>query len=574
MTAGNVEDFVRIFDTTLRDGEQAPGCTMTLEEKLEVARQLHRLGVDIVEAGFPAASPGDWAAVHQIAKEIGTPDGPVIAGLARANKNDIDKAWTAIQPAANKRIHTFISSSDIHIEHQLCSTREDVLARAREMVRYARSLCDDIEFSPMDASRSEPAYMYQMLAAAIEEGAKTLNIPDTVGYSTPEEYRDLIAGIRKHVPGADKVIISTHCHDDLGLAVANSLAGVRAGARQIECTINGIGERAGNASLEEVVMALHTRRQWFNLDTKINTRELSRASRLVSTYTGIQVPPNKAVVGANAFAHESGIHQDGVLKNRMTYEIMSAETVGLDSNVLVLGKHSGRHAFRDHVEKMGYNLNEDDLGQVFERFKELCDKKKVVDDRDIEVLIVGEVQHTPDIYKLEHVQVLSGTGLLPVSTVKLSCPDGQVRIDSEYGTGPVDAVYKAINRIVQRPNELIEFSINAVTEGLDAVAEVTVRIRDQNAPEDEAMSEFRKRHGPAIYSGYGVNTDILVAAAQSYTSALNKMLASRGERIKAEEAAYAAGYDKESPTYAVDLFGKNEAAGEAESETASSGKSA
>lgn len=552
-----MEDHVRIFDTSLRDGEQAPGCTMTLEEKLEVARQLARLGVDIIEAGFPAASPGDWAAVHQIAREIGTPDGPVVAALARANKDDIDKAWTAIQPAANKRIHTFISTSDIHIQHQLRSTREEVLQRARDMVRYARSLCENIEFSPMDASRSEPDYLYQVLAAAIEEGATTLNIPDTVGYATTEEYGEMIAGIRKNVPGAEKVVISTHCHDDLGLAVANSLAGVRAGARQIECTINGIGERAGNASLEEVVMALHTRKQFFGVATHINTRELARSSRLVSSFTGMPVPPNKAVVGANAFAHESGIHQDGVLKHRMTYEIMSAETVGLEGNLLVLGKHSGRHAFRKHLQEMGYELNEEDFRQVFERFKELCDKKKVVDDRDIEVLIAGETQRTPDIYKLQHVQVISGTGLVPVATVRMLCPDRQERVESDHGTGPVDAVYKAINRIVQRPNELIEFSINAVTEGLDAVAEVTVRIQEQSAPDNRLSSDMRQRIGPSTYNGYGVNTDILVASAESYVAALNKMLAARQEQIKAEEAAYAAGYNKEAPSYAEDSFGKS-----------------
>jgi len=550
-----MEDHVRIFDTTLRDGEQSPGCTMTLDEKMEVARQLARLNVDIIEAGFPAASPGDWAAVHQIAREIGTPDGPVIAALARAVKDDIDKAWSAVQPAAKKRIHTFISTSDIHIEHQLRSTRADVLQRARDMVSHAASLCDDVEFSPMDATRSEAQFMYQVLTAAIEAGATTLNIPDTVGYSTPEEYAAMIAGIIKHVPGADRVTISTHCHDDLGLAVANSLAGVSAGARQIECAVNGIGERAGNASLEEVVMALHTRRQFFGMATQVNTRELARTSRLVSSFIGVPVPPNKAVVGANAFAHESGIHQDGVIKNRMTYEIMSAETVGLDGNLLVLGKHSGRHAFRKHIEEQGYNLQEKEFDQVFLRFKELCDKKKRVDDRDIEVLIAGETQRISEIYKLEQVQVMSGTTVIPVATVKLHCPDGELRIDSQYGTGPVDAIYKAINRIVQRPNELLEFSINAVTEGLDAVAEVTVRLREQGTsdePSDEDYLVGKRR--TSIYSGYSVNTDILVAAAEAYMAALNKMLSERGERIRAEEAAYAAGYDKDTPTYAVDTF--------------------
>ncbi len=534
------DDNVRIFDTTLRDGEQAPGCTMTFEEKLTVARQLARLGVDIIEAGFPVASPGDWAAVHQIAREVGTPSGPVICALAHANRDAIDKAATAIQPAARKRIHVFISTSDTHIEYQLRSTREAVLEKAREMVRYARSLCDDIEFSPMDATRSEPEYMYRVLAAAIEEGATTLNIPDTVGYAAPEEYAELIQGIRENVPGADGVIISTHCHDDLGMAVANSLAGVRAGARQIECTINGIGERAGNASLEEVVMALHTRSQFFGTRSRINTHELARSSRLVSTIIGVPVPPNKAIVGANAFAHESGIHQDGVLKNRETYEIMSAETVGLDGNLLVLGKHSGRHALRNRIESLGYELGEEDFQQVFARFKDLCDRKKTVDDRDIEALIADETQHIPEIYKLEHVQVTSGTGVTPVATVRLRCPDGEARIDSDHGTGPVDAIYKAINRVVQRPTELTEFAINAITEGLDAVAEVTVRIREQGAV-DTAEAQ---RRGPQVYSGYGVNTDTLVAAAEAYVGALNKLVAARQERIKVEAVAYAAGYEK------------------------------
>jgi 2-isopropylmalate synthase len=553
-----MEDHVRIFDTTLRDGEQAPGCTMTLEEKLEVARQLARLGVDIIEAGFPAASPGDWAAVHQIAQEVGTPDGPVIAALARAVKDDVDKAWTAIQPAAKKRIHTFINASDIQIEYQLRSTREAVLAKARELVHHARSLCEDVEFSPMDATRADVRFMFQLLAAAIEEGATTLNIPDTVGYTTPEEYATLIRDIREQVPGADRCIISVHCHDDLGMAVANSLAGVRAGARQIECTINGIGERAGNASLEEVVMALHTRREYFGVGTHIHTHEIARSSRLLSTTIGLPVPPNKAVVGANAFAHESGIHQDGVLKNRMTYEIMSAETVGLDGNALVLGKHSGRHAFRTKLVAMGYEFeSEDEFQHLFDRFKDLCDRKKHVDDRDIEALVTSETQHTPAIFKLEHVQVTSGTGVTPVATVTLRDPHGELMTDSAHGTGPVDAIYKAINRVIQRPNELIEFAINAITEGLDAVAEVTVRIRDTRAedqPRNGQASIFDQRRDP-VFNGYGVNTDTLVAAAEAYMGALNKMLAARQQRIRAEEAAYAAGYDKNSPSYAVDTFG-------------------
>lgn len=545
-----MEDHVRIFDTTLRDGEQAPGCTMTREEKLRVAHQLAKLGVDIIEAGFPAASPGDWEAVNQIAREVGTPDGPVICGLARANKDDIDKAWTAIQPAAKKRIHTFISSSDIHIEHQLRSTRAVVLQKAREMVRYARSLCEDVEFSPMDATRSDPEYLYQMLAAAVEEGATTLNIPDTVGYATPEEYYALIAGIRENVPGARDVVISTHCHDDLGMAVANSLAGVRAGARQVECTINGIGERAGNASLEEVVMALHTRPQIYGVGTHIKTHYLVPTSRLVTSCINISVPPNKAIVGANAFAHESGIHQDGVLKNRLTYEIMSAETVGFDSNALILGKHSGRHAFRHKLEAMGYTLDEEQLEHVFKRFKELADKKKVVDERDIEALVAGEVQRPAPIYTLDYVQVSCGTATIPTATVRLLGPDGTAHIESGQGTGPIDAVCKAINRIVGRPGQLVEFAVNAITEGIDAVAEVTIRVQ-----EEPWKNGSNNGHTPRIFSGYGVNTDTVVATAEAYIGALNKLLAARQERLRARAGRGQEELDdQELPLQSVDPF--------------------
>jgi 2-isopropylmalate synthase len=548
------ESHVRIFDTTLRDGEQAPGCTMSLEEKLEIARQLHRLGVDIIEAGFPAASPGDWAAVHQIAKEVGTSDGPVIAALARAIKEDIDKAWTAIQPATKKRIHTFLSTSDIHIEHQFKSTRTKMLERAREMVRYARSLCDDIEFSPMDATRSEPAYLYEVLTAVVAEGATTLNIPDTVGFTTSEEYADLIRGILANVVGIEKCVISTHCHDDLGMATANSLAGVRAGARQVECTLNGIGERAGNASLEEVVMALHTRQSFYQANTKINTTELTRSSRLLSSFIGIPVPPNKAIVGGNAFAHESGIHQDGVMKNRLTYEIMSAETVGLDGNMLVLGKHSGRHAFRAKLIAMGYEADsEEEFQAVFERFKELCDRKKKIDDRDIEALIAGEQQRTVEVYKLEHVQVITGTSLTPVATVRLVDQQGQTHLEAAHGTGPVDAIYKAIDKVVGRPVELLEFAINSVTEGIDAVAEVSVRIRDTTAAQQAST-----KPGIDLYNGYGVHTDTMVAAAEAYMGALNKLLQNREHFIQAEKSAYADGYDSHSPGYAVDNFANSQ----------------
>jgi 2-isopropylmalate synthase len=524
-----MDDHVRIFDTTLRDGEQAPGCTMTRDEKLEVAQQLARLRVDIIEAGFPAASPGDWEAVHEIARVVGSANGPTIAGLARANREDIHRCWTAIQPAAKKRIHTFMSTSDIHLQHQFRKSRGEALELIGEMVTYARGLCEDVEFSPMDATRSEPAYLYEVLKLAIECGATTLNIPDTVGYATPEEYFALIAGIRKHVPGADRVILSTHCHNDLGLAVANSLAGVRAGARQIECTINGIGERAGNASLEEVVMALHTRYLAYQIGTQINTREIARASRLVSQCTGVSVPPNKAVVGGNAFAHESGIHQDGVLKHRETYEIMNAETIGLDGNLLVMGKHSGRHAFRKKLESLDIQIEDDEeFRQVFARFKELADKKKVVDDRDIEALVAGEAKRPVSIYELEHVQVSCGNRTIPTATVRMRGPTGEMRTELAEGTGPVDAVCKAVNKIVGEPGELVEFKVGSVTEGIDAVGEVTMSVQEYGA---ETASGKR----PRIFSGYGVNTDIVVAAAEAYVAALNELFHARLSRHRVRE---------------------------------------
>jgi 2-isopropylmalate synthase len=378
---------VHIFDTTLRDGEQAPGCTMTRDEKLAVARQLARLRVDVIEAGFPAASPGDWEAVHTVAQEIGTPDGPTICALARANERDIDRCYCAIEPAAKRRIHTFIATSDVHLEHKLRMTRARVAEVVAAMVTYARAQCEEVEFSPEDAGRSDPIFLREIVGIAIECGATILNIPDTVGYTTPDEYAAMIAGIRAYVPGAEHVVLSTHCHDDLGLAVANSLAGVRAGARQVECTINGIGERAGNASLEEVVMALCARRQLFGVETGIDTRELMRTSRLVSACTGIGVPPNKAIVGGNAFAHEAGIHQDGVLKNPLTYEIMRGETVGWDGSTLILGKHSGRHALRRRLEALGHQCDDAALDVAFARFKEVADRKKVVDDRDLAALL-------------------------------------------------------------------------------------------------------------------------------------------------------------------------------------------
>ncbi len=524
-------DTVRIFDTTLRDGEQSPGATLNMDEKLEIARQLARMGVDIIEAGFPIASPGDFEAVRQIAEEIGTAENaPTIAGLARAARVDIDRAWDAVRPARKPRIHTFLATSDIHLDHKLRITREECVKRVGEMVAYACSLCPDVEFSPEDAGRSDPEFLYQVLAVAIEAGAKTLNIPDTVGYTTPAEFGGLIRGIRENVrapsgQSAKDVIISAHCHNDLGLATANTLAAIQNGARQIEVTINGIGERAGNTSLEEVVMALHTRPNVYCVGTSIDTTQIARISRLVSAYTGIPVQPNKAIVGANAFAHEAGIHQDGMMKNPLTYEIMRPETIGISESRLVLGKHSGRHAFQSKVIELGYDLNADQLNRVFERFKDLCDKKKVVSDPDIEAVVNDEVYQPQELWRLQHVQISCGSGLRPTATVSLKGPDGMTREDAALGSGPVDAVYKAINRITQVPNVLTEFSIKAVTEGIDAVGEVTIRI-EPTGPAGGNGNGHDTPSGPRTrtYSGHGADTDILVASAKAYVSALNKML--------------------------------------------------
>jgi 2-isopropylmalate synthase len=508
-------DWVRIFDTTLRDGEQAPGCTMTRDEKLEVAHQLARLGVDVIEAGFPASSPGDFEAVRAIAAEI---EGLVVCGLARANAADIDRCAHAIAPAAQRRIHTFLATSDIHLQHKLRMSRGQVLETVARMVAHARAHADDVEFSPEDAGRSDVAFLHDVLAVAVESGATTLNIPDTVGYVTPDEYYALIGAIRARVP-AD-VVVSVHCHDDLGLAVANSLAGVRAGARQIECTVNGLGERAGNASLEECVMALHTRAAAFGVTTHIVTHELARASRLVSHCTGVRVPPNKAIVGANAFAHEAGIHQDGVLKNPLTYEIMRADTVGMETNSLVLGKHSGRHAFRTHLARLGYVLTDDELVRAFARFKEIADKKKGIEDRDIEAVVTDMVRRPPATFELEHVQASCGTRSIPTATVRLKGPGGVSHTESAQGTGPVDAVCQAVNKIVGDHGDLVEFAVDAVTEGINAVGAVTIRVASREA----------------TYSGYGVDTDIIVAAASAYLAALKKLLHAHTEQLPTSPA--------------------------------------
>jgi len=511
-----MDNYVRIFDTTLRDGEQAPGASLDVVEKLEIARQLARLGVDIIEAGFPIASPGDAEAVRRIAMEVGNArDGsrvPIIAALARANPQDIDAAWEAVRHAAHPRIHTFIATSDIHLKHKLKMTREQVVQRVREMVAYAKRYCDDVEFSPEDAGRSEPEFLYEVLGVAIQAGATTLNIPDTVGYTMPEEFGALIANIIRHTPGADRVIISAHCHNDLGLATANTLAAIRAGARQVEVTVNGIGERAGNASLEEVVMALRTRPQVFGVTTGIDTTQIARTSRLVSNYTGIPVQPNKAIVGANAFAHEAGIHQDGMLKHHLTYEIMRPETVGLTQSNLVLGKHSGRHALQARLAELGYRLSEADLDQAFRRFKEVADKKKVVTDADLVAIIADEFYQPPEIYALEDIQVTCGRPGMPTATVRLRGPDGQSVVMAAIGTGPVDATYKAIDAIVRAPNTLLEYNVHAVTEGIDALGEVSVRLQSHE-PE------------PRVLGGHGADTDIIVASAKAYLAALNKLVA-------------------------------------------------
>jgi 2-isopropylmalate synthase len=544
-------DTVLIFDTTLRDGEQSPGATLNVEEKLDIARQLSRLGVDICEAGFPIASPGDFEAVRRIAQEIGPlTDGRkngqpmVIAGLARANRQDIQRAYDAVKVAPRHRIHTFLATSDIHLKHKLKIDREECVEQVIAAVSYARSLCEDVEFSPEDAGRSDPDFLVQVLGEAIKAGATTLNIPDTVGYTTPEEFGWLIEHLMANTPGADRVVWSVHCHNDLGMATANTLAGVKAGARQVEVTLNGIGERAGNTALEEVVMAMTTRPQFYNLTTNIDTTQIARASHMVSTYTGMVIQPNKAIVGANAFAHEAGIHQDGMLKNQQTYEIMRPETIGLNASRLVLGKHSGRHAFRVRLQEMGYdNLDEEEIKVAFRRFKELADVKKVVTDADIEAIIADEVYQPATVWQLNHIQVSCGDHSIPTATVSLTGPDGEEYRDAALGSGPVDAVYQAINRIVGVKNRLTEFSINAVTEGIDAVAETTVRIQPLNGGniEDQyRVNPQTNRPFLRTFSGHGASTDIVVASARAYLSALNKLLSTRGEQASAVERKAAA----------------------------------
>ena len=534
------DNYVRIFDTTLRDGEQSPGASLTSSEKLEIARGLARLGVDVMEAGFPAASPDDLEAVRRIAQEVGNSDEgepPIICGLARTIKSDIDAAWEAVQHAKNPRIHTFLATSEIHMKHKLRMDPEEVVDKVKEMVGYAKTLCDDIEFSPEDAGRSDPEFLYLVLGEAIKAGATTLNIPDTVGYTTPDEFGGLIAGIIANTPGIENAIVSVHCHNDLGLATANTLAGLAAGARQAEVTMNGIGERAGNTSLEEVAMAIQTRPQMYSLTTGIDSTQITRMSRMVSNYTGMSIQPNKAIVGANAFAHEAGIHQDGMLKNQETYEIMTPETVGLNKSNLVLGKHSGRHALKVRLTELGYEVDDDELKKIFKRFKNLADKKKIITDADLEALAEDQVYQVKDLYRLDDLQVSSGTMGLPTATVRMIGPDGELHTKAAIGTGPVDATYKAIDEIVQMPNSLLEFHIDAITEGIDAIGAVTVRLKPENGSVSKRTSPQSGIERRRTFGGYGAHTDIIVASARAYIAGLNKLLTASGRFGEAEEVS-------------------------------------
>jgi 2-isopropylmalate synthase len=496
-------DRVFFFDTTLRDGEQSPGATMNQHEKLQLARQLERLGVDIIEAGFPASSEGDREAVRKIAKEI---KNSRIVGLSRSVAEDIETAWIAVSEAARPGIHTFIATSDIHLKHKLRLSRNEVIDRAGKAVRLARSLSDWVEFSCEDATRSDPEFLVEVVETAISEGASVINIPDTVGYSYPQEIGELITTIKNRAKGIDNVIVSVHCHDDLGLAVANSLAGVLAGARQVECTINGIGERAGNASLEELALILKTRRATFHLDTNINTEEIFHTSRLVTAITGIPVQPNKAIVGANAFAHESGIHQDGVIKERTTYEIIDPESVGISKSLLVLGKHSGRHAFRERLQALGYYLTEQEVNLSFKRFKDLADRKKTIFDEDLEAIVAEEVLRTAETYKLLSVTIMSGSEVVPTATVKMLV-DGEECHGAELGNGPVDATYNTILKLTGRRPNLLRFSISAITGGTDALGEASIRLEEDGN----------------IAMGKGAHEDILVASAKAMVNALNRL---------------------------------------------------
>ncbi|NTU60341.1 MAG: 2-isopropylmalate synthase [Deltaproteobacteria bacterium] len=496
-------DNVLIFDTTLRDGEQSPGASMNTEEKLRVALALERLKVDVLEAGFPISSPGDFEAVKLIADKV---RGVQVAGLARAAREDIDRAWEAVKGGANPRIHLFLATSPLHMEHKLRKTPDQVLEQAIEMTKHAARYTSNVEFSAEDAYRSELDFLCRVIEAVIDAGATTVNIPDTVGYAIPSEFGATISTLMGRVPNIHKAVVSVHCHNDLGLAVANSIVAVQAGARQVECTINGIGERAGNASMEEFVMALRTRPDCLPFQTRVVSEHLYPTSRLVSLVTGLSVQANKAIVGANAFAHESGIHQDGVLKDRRTYEILTPESVGVPTNALVLGKHSGRHAFRERVKELGYDLTEDQLELAFKAFKELADKKKTVFDEDVDAIIGEKVLRLPDRFRLEYLNVSSGTVTVPTATVQMMI-DGVVRQEAGFGDGPVDAAFTVIKKLTRKDPRLVTFNINSITGGTDAQAEVSVRIED----------------GGTLANGQASDTDIVVASAKAFVHALNKI---------------------------------------------------
>jgi len=494
---------VKIFDTTLRDGEQSPGATMNVAEKVRIAEQLEKLNVDIIEAGFPISSEGDFEAVKEIAKKIRRSQ---VVALARTNRQDIERAWEAVRFAKFPAIHTFIATSDIHLKYKLRKTREEVLNEASKAVRYAKTLCGNVEFSAEDATRTDLDFLCQVLSKVIEAGATTINIPDTVGYVIPSEFEKLIRTIRQRVKGIGKVTLSVHCHNDLGLAVANSLIAIQNGARQVECTINGIGERAGNASLEEIVMALRTRKDLLQFHTRVLPKHIFTTSRLVSKITGMVIQPNKAVVGANAFAHQSGIHQDGILKEKMTYEIMTPESVGIPKSSIVLGKLSGRHAFRERLKDLGYHLSESDLQLAFNRFKQLADKKREIYDEDIESIVVEEILRMPRRFKLVYINVVAGNVTVPTATLQMEV-DGQLKQEADFGDGPVDATFKTIKKITRTRSKLLQFAINAITRGTEAQGEVTVRLEEK---------------GQTVI-GQGADTDVIVASAKAYINALNKM---------------------------------------------------
>jgi 2-isopropylmalate synthase len=520
---------VAILDTTLRDGEQSPGAALNVSEKIEIAHLLEELGVDVIEAGFPVSSPGDFRAVQRISEEIRS---CIICGLTRANSKDIDVAAEALRSAQRPRIHTGLGVSDVHILHKLRTTREAAMERGVEAVRYARRFVEDVQYYAEDAGRADPEYLYRVVEAVIAAGATVVNIPDTTGYSTPAEFGGLIRGILERVPNAHRATISVHCHNDLGMSTANSLAGVANGARQVECTVNGIGERAGNASLEEVVMALRTRRDAYGVETGIQPRHLYNLSRLVSTLTSIPIQPNKAIVGANAFAHSSGIHQDGVLKERTTYEIIDPREVGVPDSEIVLSARSGRAGLRHRLFELGHTLETVAFEKVYQRFLELADKKKTLDTRDLEA-IVADQAHTffEESYHLEQVQVICGDQSIATATVRIRGPEGEVACDASHGTGPVDAAYRAINRVIGEPNELIEFSIQAITEGMDAVGRVTVRIRAADSVQENGAPR-------RVFSGHAADTDIVVASARAYMFALNRLIAARREvQTRESEAA-------------------------------------